>query len=251
MKKKFLAMAAALSMMTVLLAGCGRKVPTAEELMEQVYGDALLGNADADVSLTVGMTAQGVSMDDFLTADLGMQMSDGVCHMAGTMTVNLFGEVTVDAESYAILDGDTVRTYSKDAETGMWSVSEEESTESLAGIPEGTFYDMELEGPEDGADGYVVHAKASAGDSVDLGKLAGAGADAGEMDCTFVFDADTKKLSSFSISADADVSEDGMEGSVSVSLTFVINKIGGVEVVIPQDVIDSAEEYGGYDSSIF
>lgn len=140
MKKKLMTLSIALGLSLAVLTGCGK--PTVESLVDGMY-DSEIESQTAEVEMDIELTlaAMGFSFDVTVGGDLEVQTSG--MNGEDNQTSYIDGELTVKApavsidekmgfETYAIVDGGTVTSYSCVDGDGVWYKTEVESDDSDA-----------------------------------------------------------------------------------------------------------------------
>lgn len=246
MKKKILGVLLIGGLMGTLLTGCGEKVPTADELMEQVYSEDLWHNADMDVEMSMGVESQGMKMT-VLSIDANAEIDDDVTHMEGEMSINFFMQMSMDVDMYATKEDGVTVTYQKDSGTGEWTRSEEEdeSAEMFDNLTSTAFTNIEMVEPQKEDTTYTINAQVAVDpDNWDMSLFSDetdATPTLDKADCVLIFDRETNELQKISYDIRMLMTdEDGEESAMTVTAEFKFNQIGGTDVSIPLEVTNNA-----------
>jgi len=275
MRKMLLAMTLVLSMS--LLNACNfnnlfSKTPTAEELLNQTWDET--GYIDADVIFDIGLsmdmgalmgetgdTSTKMNMD--VAMDVNVKGTETVQHMAGNISMNLFGmDIEMPYETYSVTLNDVVTVYDYDSDYKQWTVEETsmdngstfdaskftsinadifESYELAEVNKEDTVYtvtgviDFGKLMTEIGTDGEEILGDVLTTDEFDLSTL--------KMDVTVLFDKETLKPISYEMLLDPETFDAGTdEGEITkLNMVIKINEICADKTIeVPQSVIDSA-----------
>lgn len=246
MKKKILGVLLIGCLMGTLLTGCGKKIPTADELMEQVYSEDLWHNADMDVDMSMGIESEGVEMT-LLTVDVAAEVDDDVTHMEGEMSINFFMQMSMDVDMYDTKEDGVTVTYMKDSSTDEWTRSEDEedSLEMLDALGVDSFTNIEMVEPQKEDTTYTINAQINVDpDDWDMSLVSGETDEIptiDKADCVLIFDRETNELQSISYDIRMlTTNEDGEESAMTVEAKVKFNQIGGMDVSIPLEVKNNA-----------
>lgn len=267
----------------LMLGGCGQKQPTAEELISGAWGSESLSSIDMGMKMKVdanidmsgfgGSSASGTAtMNMALTMDVNLKATEEVAYAEGSMDATLFGvSMSQPLKAYLVQSGDDSQvSYTWNEEDSLWYKSEEEtetgniadmfSADSLQALDSTIFESFELQEPKKDDTVYTVtglvdYNKMSdtlgVGDTAMQGIMSQDGFDMSDVkfNTTMVFDKETKLCKSidFALASEGEEAEGTFK---EFGITLVINQLNGVEVTVPQDVLDSAVEPSSLDYDI-
>lgn len=256
MKKKLVIVLSLAMMLVAMLTGCN-KTPTAEELVLKSVGE-IKDVADMNLLMTVGMgiTAEGMTAEMKLIMDANVKSTKEVSYMQGKMTMNLLGmEVSENIETWSDVASGMTYTYNSIYDCWISQTVEvpEISVEDGAKVGAEIFSELLMKEVADEDTEYVVTTKVNladvyslignsveeileAAESVDLSQM--------NMDVTFVFDRETEKLKSLSMSADeaslAQLTAEGTECTI-LEIKAEYNEVESEFVLeIPENVKEEA-----------
>lgn len=260
---------------SVLLAGCGKKEPTAEELLKTAWGSEpvdsvnmnvkFIVDADIDAGSILGDESSESTMNTRMSIDLGLTTNYKDSYLEGNIDATMFGfSFSEPIKSYITLIDDKNYIFSFDTTDSCWY--REESTEegnvlrsfdkdSITAIDYSIFDSYELKKINKEDTTYTVTGTISYSklmdkvdveisdllnnfntvqdEEIDLSDI--------KLDTTMVFDRETRLCKQVDFIFDmSDSSQEGVTYN-ELSMSIVVSQINGVEVEVPQDVIDSAK----------
>lgn len=268
MKKRILSLLTCITILSTLVTGCGAKVPTAEELLQNAWGSDEVTSADMimkiDLEAKIDMselTGEDTAMNMAIDADIDVKNSENISYMDGSIDINILGmDTTKPIKSYIEKDDNTYTMYEYDSEDDCWYIEEDSSvnminTESIASIDENIFENLTMDEVSKNSTEYVLRGSISYKDfaktmDIDMNELMG-GANVDDIniddfkfDTVITFNKETKLIESitFNIDTDSINTEDTEAGAkfTKFELAFLINQINGVDISIPKEVIDNA-----------
>jgi hypothetical protein len=277
MKKKISSIIIATTLLCPLLfSGCGKKAPTADDLLSSAWGSEPVESidmdiyfavdADIDVSQLMGDTSTSGStmMNMKITCNLNAIANLTDSYINGKVDASLFGMsfseptktyiTTIDGQKYSI---------SWDEDDSCWyktAVDEDTDDNLLAGNLDGNmitsidssiFESYELQEIEKDDTVYTVTG------TIDYDKLADkmdmdisdlmsdfssedTDFDNAKFDVTMTFDIDTQLCKTIDFVFDTETLNQEDTNFNELTITLTINQINDVDVEVPQDVIDSA-----------
>lgn len=246
----------------VMLAGCGEKAPTAEELVAGAFPeDNKTVEAQMILDIGVSMDAEAMGFGDSgsfsmgVLADINAAFDSDTTMLDGNVTIDLLGmEQAEDIKTYTQVDGDDVITYTlEDGSWGFTRAGGEDPGDAIKGLDASMFEDLVLQKGEKGDTEWFVSGKLSpnALNGVDATEELeeSYGIDLSNVDVTvdFVFDKKSKQLTSAKMSLSEPVSQDG----VSIDgLTFILQNIvfSDKEISVPEDVTSGATDMDEYNA---
>lgn len=262
MKKKLILL---FSMMLCImsLVGCGGfKKPTVEEVLEKMQTkmeDTTSMESTLLIDIEMTMASQGIEASMNIDGEFDFEVleesdDESTTHISGTMTMDAMDEVIEEEfESYTVIDGDEVVTYS--ATDGYWikEVSEYEEDDDDGEIFDFSDFEEDLKLEDDiekynGVDCYVLKGKV---DSESLNKfptttmdsMTGMLDDSVDMYLTIFINKKSYELAGFVVSAESFEEEsDGITVSLDkMVMEFKIEGIDSVDKIkIPKSVLDAA-----------
>ena len=265
MGKRVLSLLISAMLVSTLVTGCGTKTPTPDELLQNAWGTDEVESVDMDLVLDLGakvdmseLTGEDASMNMDITADINMKSSEDVSYMEGNVGINLFGMSMDEAiKAYTVNDNSEITTYTYNAENDCWYKSEGESnslidTDSVTTLDTTMFSNFTMDEVTKDSMEYVLRGSVDFADlSNKLGMTTedlfegvntnGVNMDEFKFDTVLTFDKETKLMKSmdFDINTDSIEMEEGTEFT-KFKMTLKINKINGVDIDIPSDIIENA-----------
>lgn len=267
MGKRVLSLLISTMLVSTLVTGCGTKIPTPDELLKNAWGTDEVESVDMDLVLDLGaevdmseLTGEDASMNMDITADINMKSSEDVSYMEGNVGINLFGMSMDEAiKAYTVNDNSEITTYTYNTENDCWYKSEGESnslidTDSVTTLDTTMFSNLTMDEVTKDSMEYVLRGSVDFADlSNKLGMTTedlfegvntnGVNMDEFKFDTVLTFDKETKLMKSmdFDINTDSIEMEEGIEFT-KFKMTLKINKINGVDISVPSDIIENAVE---------
>lgn len=254
MKKKLLACIMAVAM-TLGLAACGAKEPTAQELMDSVRDMEMSGYTDVTMKMKVSGKTDGVDAD--IDLDASVETSGDIMHIydmemgIGTEGFNM----AVKMEGW--IDQKSEKGYMNMSLMGMesgWMAEDMNSSDEdpAAGMSDlmnsvqdlGEGEEPTLKEHKKGEDYVVTWTVKSKDMKETIGALAEDYTDVtfGDAVAEATFDAETKQIKSISVKSDAETDGD----SADIEVMFIFNTLNGdKELEIPEEVIEEAKTNDG------
>lgn len=220
MKKKYLLLLLGVSMLVA--SGCGKKeTVTAEELLGNPYGSAV---ESGDFDVTMKLT----NADGEQTSSGNLQFDKDGVHFKSS-----------DKEYYLIRSNSYVKGYDYVADTGRWTVKDEDSLDTstmanLGILTNAVLSDWVITGDStfDKAGHFGTCDKCLPGES--------------PLGVTLTFDKDTKRL----LKAEYVLKEEQPGGVKAYSLTVVCKSVNNIKVQLPDDIKNNAIDENGGSSSL-
>lgn len=267
MKKKFICMLS----VCLLLGGCGSKVPTADELVANAWGSEQVESIDMNVNLDIDLSVDTSSMIEStntsdadkimgvqasLDADVKSNASD--IYMEGTVNASVAGMsfsqplktyvTTIDDKRYEISWNDTKSAWYKNENSNMFSLDSSVVSEIDTSIFDSyALMESKKDDTEYRVNGIVSFDKLTEKLSLSDEMLAGLGQ--GDIDTSnikfgaeMLFDKETELCKSIKFSFNPNSLEDDSITINKCDLIITIKKVNGVDITVPQDVLDSCIE---------
>lgn len=150
MKRKWTYVVLVLVMVFTSLTGCSEKV-TAESLIDNAFKDVENMELEMSMELEMEVSASDMTVDVALDMVGDIETSKKASHVDMDVTMNLMGmEMSESTETYAIVDGDTLITYTYDADYDQWYYVESEYQDKSAELSSDLFENLEMEETDDG-----------------------------------------------------------------------------------------------------
>lgn len=264
MKKKLVGLMLVMTMVFTSLTGCSFGV-TAESLIDNALKDVENMECEMNMSIQMEVSVSGMSVEMGMKVSADMETSKEVAHTTTTVSMDMLGmEMEEEVENYAVVDGDTVITYTYDSNYDKWYYEESDYDEDdEQELSSDMFKDIEMEKTDDGyvVTGLVEDVEEVLGDASDATTEALIdGLKDVDVIATFNFNKD-KEIEALSIVFDVDEDEEyEIEdlGSVSISemeISIEYKSLDADEVELPKDVKNNAVEaseltsdsYGDYE----
>jgi len=261
MKKKIVTLLATTSMIVSVMTGCSfEKQPTAEELIAGGFSSDMQA-MKADMVLEFAATAPMDEMgtDTKMTLEMNMEAEmetdSNTSLMSGNAEIGILGmQIEQEMKQYTQTDGNEKTVYNYSSEDNMWTYGTEDidgSESSMKKLNPEMFSEITLEKSKKEDTEYFVDAKISAKDMAALSNMdvsemlsiTGESLDYDELvfDVSFVFDKETKHLTSYKLELD-EYEKDGV--SIDSFVLIIQNiKFSNDNVEIPADVIREAVNY--------
>jgi hypothetical protein len=263
---------------SMLVSGCGKKDPTADELLSNAFGSDEIDSIDMsmnmyleaqmDMSSLFGSSDSGTStmMNMSMGIDADIQsINTGVSYIDGNVSISLFGmDMSQGLKSYVVDDGTSQLTYTYDEDSDSWTRTTEDSeadsisgifsSDSLSAIDASIFDSYEMvevnkDDTEYTITGVISYANLADKLGSDMSDLLDDYTDDDSYDLsamtfnsTFIFDRETTLCKEMDFVFDTDSFSSDDVTITALTLNITINQINNVEVVVPQSVIDSAVE---------
>lgn len=135
MKKKLMVLAMALGLSVAALTGCSK--PTLESLVDGMYDNEIDSQtAEVDMDMVLSFSAQGMTMDISLGADMEVQCAgltgdEQTYYMDGKLNMDMAGESeSAGFEMYALMEDDTITSYVYNEDADTWYKAESEADDS-------------------------------------------------------------------------------------------------------------------------
>lgn len=252
--KKILKLVACCMLGTMILSGCGEKVPTAEELVSaQFENPSKCQDMTMSMVFDVSAKIEEMSMDMKMNMNASVKMDEDTTFIDGSISMEALGmNMEENLKQYIQKNDSGVTNYQYSSDTDCWTYTTEESEESVniletfdksmfndltmvEGNKEDTFY--KVQGTVDFSKVYEVM-----GDSLEL-EDSDVDFSNAKMDVIMCFDKKTKALTDMNMSVQVDTIEPSEEMEIKqFSVCCKFNEVGeGFNVEVPKDVIENSE----------
>ncbi len=166
MLKRLFAILLTLALSAGLLAGCGAKEPDIMDLLDGASVESMTGTMTLDMEMSMSMF--GVTSVTTSHTEATVEAVRDASHLKGSTTSATDGESeTTSIETYAVAEGDTMKTYSNEGDAG-WTVTTSEnysgSVLSWASAAQ-LLHDLSLDTV---GDDYIVNGTMRISDAVEL-----------------------------------------------------------------------------------
>ena len=282
MKKRLLTLSLASLLVISSLTGCGGQKVTAQSLLDGAYGNEKIKSVDMDIALNVdadvdtsnflGETdtesvdeidpnmqvypTESTPMNFKIALDANAKANEKVAYIDGNVDLNLFGfSQKIPTKSYSDLDNNVIYTYNENSDS--WTKTENKSSkidfEKInTKLSNDVFEDLKLEDSKKDDSVYTVTGTISMdklkdlygdvaddildteSDTLDMSKM--------KFDVKMTFDKDSKLIKSMDYTIDSSSLDSDQYTINDFSISIVFNQFNGVNVSIPDDVVNNATD---------
>lgn len=261
-KKLILLFSMMLCIMSLVGCGAGFKKPTVEEVLEKMQtkmkdATSMESTMVMDIEMTMGSQGFEAPMDidgEFDFEVFEESDDNGITHISGLTSVDAMGEVLEEEfESYTVIDGDEVTTYT--SSDGYWvkETSERDEDEDNENVFDFSDFEEDLKLEEDtekynGVDCYVLRGKVDSESLSDfpamsMNPLEDVSDDSIDMTMSLFVNKKSYELVGFVVSADSFEEEaDGLTVSLDkMVMELKVNSFNSLDKIkIPKSVLDAA-----------